>query len=80
MVLLGEDEEAVKRAADEVNSQIRQLKKDSEEKPATLTNLLAALNIAEKYNENRQQSEISNKYIIDELKKMAEFLKNNISN
>ncbi len=77
--LLGDDETSIRNAADEVNRQIRELKKINKEEPATTINVLAALNIAEKYYDFHKQNGDSKKEIVSELKKMTDFLKSNIN-
>ncbi len=71
--LRGEDEELIKKAADEVNIQLDNLKGIKKESASTLP-MLAALNIAAKYHINKKQTDIDIKYLAQELNAMTEFL------
>ena len=73
--LLGEDEATIKLAADEVNIQIKEIKQVNMDEPAATINVLAALNIAEKYIKDQSGSNDQEKYFVSELMKMAEFLR-----
>jgi cell division protein ZapA (FtsZ GTPase activity inhibitor) len=71
--LRGEDEEIIKSAAEEVNTQLDNLKGKTKETASTLP-LLAALNIAEKYYINRKQHEIDINFLAHELNEMINYL------
>jgi len=75
-----EDEELIKNASEELNKQISDLElKYREENKITITTL-AALNIAEKYSKEKSLQEISGRFIINEISKMANFLNERIDN
>ena len=76
--LFGEDEKIVKNAAELVNQQIKELKKNYEHEPVSTLSVLAALNIAEKHFVNRHQIDIDRNFIISEIEKMSEYLKSNL--
>jgi len=71
--LRGEDEELIKKAADEVNIQLDNLKGIKKESASTLP-MLAALNIAEKYYINKKQQEIDINFLAKELNEMINYL------
>ena len=75
--LLGENEAVIKKAADEVNKQIKEIKQVNLEEPAATVNVLAALNIAEKYINDRTGISDQEEYVVSKLIKMAEFLRSN---
>lgn len=72
--LRGDNEQQVMRAATEVNSIIQQLQQRMQDQSTSTLSVLAALNIAEKYNENKEQHEADTKYLSAELSAMTEYL------
>ncbi len=73
--LYGDDESTIKESAQIVDEQLREIKKNNENESINTLTILAALNIAEKFNKNRQQLNVDYDYLMIELNKMAEFLK-----
>ena len=71
--LRGQDEEIIQQAANEVNTQLDNLKGKTKESATTLP-LLAALNIAEKYYINKKQYEIDINFLANELNEMVNYL------
>ncbi len=71
--LRGEDEDIIKSAAKEVNTQLDNLIGKTKETASTLP-LLAALNIAEKYYINKKQYEIDIDFLARELNEMIDYL------
>ncbi len=77
-VLRGEDESLLQKVTQEVNSQLSSLEKSHTDESATTLSILAALNIAEKHYKYLEQDTDSNRYIINELNAMSEFLQNSM--
>lgn len=76
--LKGENEELIDYVSGIVNDELDYLdSKHSKESPETLS-VLAALNIAERHYKNQYQKEIDQRYVVSELKNMAEFIEENI--
>ncbi len=69
-----EDETKLRRAAGEVDSVISQLQSKMHDQTTATLSLLAALNIAEKNDENRQQHFFDKQYVSSELAAMASYL------
>ncbi len=78
-VLRGDDEALLQRVTREVNSQLAALENSHTEESATTLSILAALNIAEKHFKYKEQNTVSNKYIINEINAMTEFLQSSIT-
>ncbi len=76
--LVGEDSNLTRNAAEEVNKQIKELKKNYGDESSNTLSVLAALNIAEGSLRDRQQNDTDMKFANIELNKMAEFLKSTI--
>lgn len=77
-VLTGENELTIKEAAELVDSKIKELKQHYGDEPLNTLTVLAALNIAEQSIQHQNRSNMSNRYLLDELGKMAEYLKLNL--
>ena len=71
--LRGQDEDIIKQAAKEVNTQLDNLKGKTKESATTLP-LLAALNIAEKYYIKKKQHEIDINFLANEINEMVNYL------
>lgn len=72
--LRGDDEQKLLASAHEVDKQFQELRgKLADQSTATMA-VVAALNIAEKHYETKQQSDADGTYLADELTKMAEYL------
>ena len=69
-----EDESKLRRAASEVDSIISQLQSTMQDQTTSTLSLLAALNIAEKNDENRQQHFFDRQYVTSELDAMTAYL------
>ncbi|MDA3843119.1 MAG: cell division protein ZapA [Candidatus Kapabacteria bacterium] len=72
----GDDEAMVRKAAGEVDQQIKTLKAGSKES-SRLLSILAAMNIAEDKINALSQSESDKNYLIDEFSKMEKYLDDN---
>ncbi|MCK5742990.1 MAG: cell division protein ZapA [Chlorobi bacterium] len=72
----GDDEAMVRKAAEEVDQQIKTLKAGSKES-SRLLSILAAMNIAEDKINALSQSESDKNYLIDEFSKMEQYLDDN---
>ncbi len=69
-----EDETKLRRAAMEVDSVISQLQTKMHDQTTSTVALLAALNIAEQNDENRQQHIFDKQYVSSELNAMISYL------
>ena len=69
-----EDESKLRRAATEVDSIISQLQGKMQDQTTSTLSILAALNIAEKNDENRQQHFFDRQYVTNELNAMFSYL------
>lgn len=79
--LKGNDDQLIQRAAEEVNSQIHQIrKKYKEELPQTTIHVLASLNLAETLESEREQFKADRQHLIDEINRMGEFLNEYLKN
>jgi cell division protein ZapA (FtsZ GTPase activity inhibitor) len=76
--LKGEDESIIKATADEVNSQLENLGKNTSELQRDSLPILAALNIAESKIKQGLENENNNIYLTDELNKMSDLLINSL--
>jgi cell division protein ZapA (FtsZ GTPase activity inhibitor) len=77
--LRGDNEALIDHVAGIVNDELDYLdSKHTKESPETLS-VLAALNIAERHYKNQYQKEIDQKYVVSELKNMADFITNNLN-
>ncbi|MDQ1265956.1 MAG: hypothetical protein QG635_1108 [Bacteroidota bacterium] len=77
--LVGEDIGILQKAAEEVNEQIRELKKRHSDENSTTITVLAALNIAEKQIRNQNQYERDKVFILEEVSTMTQSLSNDLS-
>ncbi len=75
--LKGDNEDIVKKAAEKVNAEMEILKSRLSNQSIETLSILAALNIAEKSDKNLRQQEIDQRFIINELSSMAEYLNSN---
>lgn len=76
--LKGEDENIIVATADEVNSQLENLVKNTGELQRDSLPILAALNIAELKIKQNLENENNNNYLTDELNKMSDLLNNSL--
>ncbi len=76
--LKGEDESIILATADEVNSQLENLVKNTNELQRDSLPILAALNIAELKIKQNLEYENNNNYLTDELNKMSDLLLNSL--
>lgn len=76
--LKGEDESIILATADEVNSQLENLVKNTNELQRDSLPILAALNIAELKIKQNLENENNNNYLTDELNKMSDLLLNSL--
>ena len=76
--LKGYDEEIIQRAYQEVNLQLQELEERYKQESVSTLSVLTALNIAEKYCNTENQLISSHNRIIEELRKMTDFLNNTI--
>lgn len=76
--LSGENEESVRHAAELVDKKIRELRKTYVNEPVSTITVLAALNIAEQNVHKTNTVDKDRLYLVNELTKMADFLKLNI--
>ncbi|MFN8367691.1 MAG: cell division protein ZapA [Candidatus Kapaibacterium sp.] len=74
LTLRGDDEEKIRRSANEVDTTITELQQRMQDQSTTTITLLAALNIAEKYDDTRQQHQNDVQYLKQELGKMSDYL------
>ena len=72
----GDDEAMVRKAAEEVDQQIKALKTGSKES-SRLLSILVAMNIAEDKINALSQSDADKSYLIDEFSKMEQYLEDN---
>ena len=76
--LRGDNEKLIQMAANEVNSQLEQLSVKHYDESEVRLSVLAALNIAEKQLKLQQQFEIDKRFVVKELGKITNFIKDNI--
>lgn len=74
LTLRGENEGRIFASVQVVNMHIQQLQQSLREQSTPTLSLLAALNIAEQYNEVRLQNERDIEFINGELEKMTQYL------
>lgn len=72
--LRGEDEQKLVASAREVDTQFQELRGQLQDQSTSTIAVVAALNIAEKNYETKQQAEADTTFLITELTKMAEYL------
>lgn len=74
LMLRGDDEAKIRRSANEVDSTILELQLRMQDQSTSTLTLLAALNIAEKYDDTRQQHEHNIQFVDKELQSMNVYL------
>ena len=74
LTLRGENEEKIKQSVREVNLQVQHLQQTLREQSTPTLTVLAALNIAEKYLDEREVHQQSVQSVVDELEKMTQYL------
>lgn len=75
----GENEELIRRAVEEVDSQLQSIMEKYRSESMQTIYTLAAVNIAEKLKHCEMKSKIEQEYLIDEIKKITLYLIDNIS-
>lgn len=73
--LVGEDPSLIQNAAKEVDKSIKEIKRIVGDESAATLSILAALNIAEKFIQDLDQSKADKNYLVVELEKMTNYLK-----
>lgn len=74
LTLRGENEEKIKQSVREVNIQVQHLQQTLREQSTPTLTVLAALNIAEKYLDEKEQHVQASKAVAEELEKMTQYL------
>ena len=74
LTLRGDNEEKIKQSVREVNIQVQHLQQTLREQSTPTLTVLAALNIAEKYLDEKEQHSQNSREVIDELEKMTQYL------
>jgi cell division protein ZapA (FtsZ GTPase activity inhibitor) len=74
LTLRGENEEKIKQSVREVNIQVQHLQQTLREQSTPTLTVLAALNIAEKYLDEKEQHVQTTKAVAEELEKMTQYL------
>ncbi len=74
LTLRGENEEKIKQSVREVNIQVQHLQQTLREQSTPTLTVLAALNIAEKYLDEKEQHVQATKAVAEELEKMTQYL------
>lgn len=74
LTLRGENEEKVKQSVREVNVQFQHLQQTLREQSTPTLTVLAALNVAERYVEARDQRQQDVQFVTDELENMTRYL------
>lgn len=78
-LLTGDNEMSVMSAAGLVNDKISEIKQTyKKELPSNTLTVLAALNLAENEIKSSKTAESDTQFLVDELKKIAEYLENNL--
>lgn len=72
--LRGNDEDKIRRSAQEVDSQFTLLRNSLNEQSTVTLSILSALNLAEKYHEGKSQLEVNIQYMDSELRKMKSYV------
>ncbi len=72
--LRGDDEQKLVASAREVDMQFQELRGQLQDQSTSTMAIVAALNLAEKNYEIKQQAETDTAFLTDELTKMAEYL------
>jgi len=76
-VLDSADLESLKWSSEQVNLQFDELKKIYKGESFTTYSVLAALNLAEKINQNVRQNDINTNYMKSQMNKMIEYINKN---
>jgi cell division protein ZapA (FtsZ GTPase activity inhibitor) len=74
LTLRGDNEEKVKQSVREVNVQFQHLQQTLREQSTPTLTVLAALNVAERYVEARDQRQQDVQFVTDELESMTRYL------
>ncbi len=74
LTLRGENEEKIKQSVREVNIQFQHLQQTLREQSTPTLTVLAALNVAERYVEARDQRQQDVQFVTDELEGMTRYL------
>jgi cell division protein ZapA (FtsZ GTPase activity inhibitor) len=74
LTLRGENEEKIKQSVREVNIQVQHLQQTLREQSTPTLTVLAALNIAEKYLDEKEQHVQDTRAVADELQRMTQYL------
>ncbi len=74
LTLRGENEEKIKQSVREVNIQVQHLQQTLREQSTPTLTVLAALNIAEKYLDEKEQHVQATRAVAEELDKMTQYL------
>ena len=74
LTLRGENEEKIKQSVRKVNIQVQHLQQTLREQSTPTLTVLAALNIAEKYLDEKEQHMQDARSVTDELDKMTQYL------
>ena len=74
LTLRGEHEEKIKQSVREVNVQFQHLQQTLREQSTPTLTVLAALNVAERFVEAKEQRLIDVKFVTDELESMTRYL------
>lgn len=74
LTLRGENEEKIKQSVREVNIQVQHLQQTLREQSTPTLTVLAALNIAEKYLDEKERHMQDARSVTDELEKMTQYL------
>jgi len=77
--LKSDNEEFAQKTADEVNHQINMIRQKYKELPPLTVSALASLNLAETLLLERERFEKERKYLLIEMEKMSEYMKNYLS-
>ncbi len=77
--LYGDDEELIQRAAEEVNTKIKDIESTQSHLPANTVSILSALNLAEEKLKTEKDKEAKLDKLESELKKMCDFLETRLS-
>ncbi|MBU3680000.1 MAG: cell division protein ZapA [Candidatus Kapabacteria bacterium] len=74
LTLRGDNEEKIKQSVREVNVQFQHLQQTLREQSTPTLTVLAALNVAERFVEAREQRQQDVRYVSEELESMARYL------
>jgi cell division protein ZapA (FtsZ GTPase activity inhibitor) len=77
--LRGDNEAFIQKTAEELNNQIDTIRKIYTDESSITITTLAALNIAEKATKATEKQEINERFIINEINKMTDFINSRIN-